>query len=164
MQGPELNLVRVPLDGRSFETYGEDPFLASVMGVADVEGIQSTGVMAEAKHFGAYTQETARARLNQVVSARALAEIYDAPFRAVVQQAHVAGLMCAYGRLNGVDTCADPYIYATLRGWHFTGFVPIGSARRAQYRRGLSCRNLAGEAGLVASAPTERELRRTADQ
>jgi beta-glucosidase len=123
VQSPELNLVRVPLDGRGFETYGEDPYLASVLGVADVEGIQSTGVMAEAKHFAAYTQETARARLNQVVSQRALAEIYDAPFRAVVEQAHVAGLMCAYGRLNGVDTCADPAIYSTLRSWHFNGFV-----------------------------------------
>jgi len=91
--------------------------------VADVQGIQSTGVMAEAKHFGAYTQETARARLNQVVSARTLAEIYDAPFRAVVQQGHVAGIMCAYGKLNGVDTCANPYIYSTLRSWHFAGFV-----------------------------------------
>ena len=142
MQGPGSNLLRVPLDGRSFETYGEDPFLASVMGVADMEGIQSTGVMAEAKHFGAYTQETARARLNQVVSARALAEIYDAPFRAVVEQGHVAGMMCAYGRLNGVDTCADPYIYATLRGWHFDGFVRsdqrAAHSIAAAFRAGIS--------------------------
>jgi len=142
MQGPELNLLRVPLDGRGFETFGEDPFLASVLGVADVQGIQSTGVMAEAKHFGAYTQETARARLNQVVSARALAEIYDAPFRAVVEQAHVAGLMCAYGRLNGVDTCADPYIYTTLHSWHFTGFVRsdqrAAHSIAAAFRAGIS--------------------------
>jgi beta-glucosidase len=123
VQGPELDLLRVPLDGRGFETYGEDPYLASVLGVADIDGIQSTGVMAEAKHFGAYTQETARARLNQVVSPRALAEIYDAPFRAAVEQGHVAGIMCAYGRLNGVDTCANAYIYATLHSWHFKGFV-----------------------------------------
>lgn len=142
MQGPELNLLRVPLDGRGFETYGEDPYLASALGVADVDGIQSTGVMAEAKHFGAYTQETARARLNQVVSARALAEIYDAPFRAVVEQAHVAGLMCAYGRLNGVDTCADPKLYATLRSWHFSGFVRsdqrAAHSVAAAFRTGIS--------------------------
>jgi beta-glucosidase len=142
MQGPELNLVRVPLDGRGFESYGEDPYLASVLGVADVNGIQSTRVMAEAKHFGAYTQETARARLNQVVSARALAEIYDAPFRAVVEQAHVAGLMCAYGRLNGIDTCANPYIYATLHTWHFSGFVRsdqrAAHSIAAAFRAGIS--------------------------
>ncbi len=142
MQAPELNLVRVPLDGRAFETYGEDPYLASVLGVADVQGIQSTGVMAEAKHFGGYTQETARARLNQVVSTRALAEIYDAPFRATVEQGHVAGIMCAYGRLNGIDTCANPYIYATLRSWHFSGFVRsdqrAAHSIAAAFRAGIS--------------------------
>ena len=64
VQGPELNLARVPEGGRVFESFGEDPDLTSTLGVADIEGIQSQGVMAEAKHFGAYTQETARARLN----------------------------------------------------------------------------------------------------
>ncbi len=123
VQGPELNLARVPLSGRIFEAYGEDPYLTSVMGVADVLGIQSTGELADAKHFTAYTQENARARLNQVVSARTLAEIYDAPFKAVVQQGHVASLMCSYGSLNGVNTCSDPFLYRLLASWGFTGFV-----------------------------------------
>ncbi|HEY5120863.1 MAG TPA: glycoside hydrolase family 3 N-terminal domain-containing protein, partial [Acidimicrobiales bacterium] len=79
LQAPDLNLVRSPLSGRSFETYGEDPFLASVMGVAAIEGIQLTGVMAQAKHLGAYTQENARARLNQLVSQRVINEVYNAP-------------------------------------------------------------------------------------
>jgi beta-glucosidase len=91
--------------------------------VANIEGIQSQGVLDNAKHFGAYTQETARVRLNQIVSDRALAELYDAPFRAAVQQAHVASLMCSYGLLNGVNSCSDPALYATLRSWGFTGFV-----------------------------------------
>ena len=123
VQGPELNLARVPLSGRIFEAYGEDPYLTSVMGVADVLGIQSTGELADAKHFTAYTQENARARINQVVSPRVLAEIYDAPFKAVVQQAHVASLMCSYGSLNGVNTCSDPLLYHLLASWGFTGFV-----------------------------------------
>ncbi|MDH2902738.1 MAG: glycoside hydrolase family 3 C-terminal domain-containing protein [Actinomycetota bacterium] len=123
LQAPDLNLVRSPLSGRSFETYGEDPFLASVMGVAAVEGIQSTGVMAQAKHLGAYTQENARARINQVVSQRVMTEIYNAPFQAAVTQAHVASVMCAMGSLNGVNTCSTSQLYATLRSWGFTGFV-----------------------------------------
>lgn len=123
IQGPDLNLARVPLSGRTFDTFGEDPYLSAILGVADIEGIQSSGVMAIAKHFGAYTQETARVRLNQIVSARVLAEVYDVPFRAAVEQAHVAGLMCAYGALNGVNTCSDPLLYSTLRTWGFTGFV-----------------------------------------
>ena len=123
LQAPDLNLIRSPLDGRAFETYGEDPFLASVLGAATIEGIQSTGVMAEAKHLGAYTQENGRARLNQMVSARALVEVYDAPFRAAVTQAHVASIMCAMGAVNGKNTCSSPWLYATLRRWGFHGFV-----------------------------------------
>jgi beta-glucosidase len=123
VQGPEVNLARVPQSGRIFETYGEDPYLAGLLGVASIEGIQSTGDLADAKHFSAYTQETARLRLNQVVSVRALAELYDAPFKAMVQQAHVASVMCSYGELNGVNTCSDPYVYSTLHSWGFTGFV-----------------------------------------
>lgn len=123
VQGPNLNLARVPQSGRIFETYGEDPYLTSVLGVADVNGIQSTGDLANAKHFSAYTQETARLRLNQIVSKRAMVELYDAPFKAAVQQAHVASVMCSYGELNGVNTCSDPSIYSTLKSWGFTGFV-----------------------------------------
>ena len=123
IQGADLNLARVAESGRTFETFGEDPFLTSVMGVARIEGIQSTGEMATAKHFTAYTQETARVRINQIVSARVLAELYDAPFKAAVQQAHVSSLMCSYGALNGVNDCSDPYLYSTLAGWGFQGFV-----------------------------------------
>lgn len=123
VQGPELNLARVPEGGRVFESYGEDPDLTSTLGVADIEGIQSQGVMAMAKHFGAYTQETARARLNSEVTLRALAELYNVPFEAAVTQAHVAGLMCATGFLNGVSACASSYTYSTLASWGFTGFV-----------------------------------------
>ncbi|MCU1363874.1 MAG: Beta-glucosidase [Acidimicrobiaceae bacterium] len=123
IQGPELNLARVPQSGRVFESYGEDPYLTSALGVADIEGIQSQRVMALAKHIGAYAQETARARLNSQVTPRALAELYNVPFEAAVKVAHVAGLMCATGFLNGVTSCADPYTYSTLASWGFTGFV-----------------------------------------
>jgi len=123
LQAPDLNLIRSPLSGRAFETYGEDPYLASVLGVATIEGIQSTGVMAQAKHLGAYTQENARARLNQIVSSRVLNEIYNAPFRAAVTQGHVASVMCAMGSINGVNTCSSPWLYSTLRRWGFKGYV-----------------------------------------
>jgi beta-glucosidase len=123
VQSPELNLARVPEDGRIFEGYGEDPYLTSVLGVADIEGIQSEGVMALAKHFDAYTQETARARVNSEVTPRALAELYNVPFEAAVKVGHIAGLMCATGSLNGIRACSNPYTYATLKSWGFTGFV-----------------------------------------
>jgi beta-glucosidase len=123
VQGPDLNLARVPFGGRIFESFGEDPFLTSALGVANIEGIQSAGVMALAKHFTAYSQETARARIDDDVTARALAELYNAPFEAAVEDAHVAAIMCSSGLLNGQSVCSDPYIYGTLRSWGFHGFV-----------------------------------------
>ncbi|MFI5035809.1 MAG: beta-glucosidase H [Acidimicrobiales bacterium] len=123
LQGPNLNLSRVPLSGRIFETYGEDPVLTSAMGVATIRGIQSVGVMANAKHFTGYTQETARGRVNQLVPTRALEELYNVPFRDAVTEAHVASIMCAMGSLNGVNNCSSPYVYNALKSWGFSGFV-----------------------------------------
>lgn len=123
LQSPNLNLVRVPEDGRAFETYGEDPTLVSDLGVAAIEGIQSTGVVAEVTHLGAYTQETDRNPLDEVVSQRALQEVYLAPFRAAVEQGDVGAVMCAYGETNGVRDCQDPALIGELTDWGFQGLV-----------------------------------------
>ena len=123
VQAPYLNLARVPQGGRDFEGFGEDPALAASMGVADVRGIQSAGVLADAKDLGVYTQETNRDFLDQFVSARALQELYLAPFRAVVRDGHVASLMCGFGRIDGVATCEDAPLLREVRSWGFTGFV-----------------------------------------
>ncbi len=123
VQGPTLNVLRVPESGRAFEGFGEDPLLAATMAVADIRGIQSQGVMAQAKHLVAYSQETDRGSLNAVVSARTLREIYLPPFEAAVRQGHVASVMCAYPQLNGVYQCQDPALVAQLHQWGFTGFV-----------------------------------------
>jgi len=162
LQAPDLNLIRSPLDGRAFETYGEDPFLASLMGVAAIQGIQSTGVMAQAKHMGAYTQEVGRARLNQVVTPRVLEEIYDMPFQAAVTQAHVASIMCAMGSLNGVNTCSSHWLYDTLRAWKFHGFVRSDynavSAPLPAITSGISLIKPASVAQILAAAAS-RHLR-----
>ena len=123
VQGPDLNIARVPESGRTYEGFGEDPLLVSAMGVADIEGIQSTGDMAMAKHFAVYTQETDRGVLNTVVPERALQEIYLPPFKAAVTQAHVSTIMCAYPRLNGTYQCQDPGLQGVLAQWGFTGLV-----------------------------------------
>ena len=123
VQGPNLNIDRVPESGRAFEGYGEDPFLVSTMGVADIEGIQSQGVLADAKHLVAYSQETNRAALDARVSSPALNEIYLAPFKAAVVQAHVASIMCAYPELKGTFQCEDPALAQILKQWGFSGFV-----------------------------------------
>jgi beta-glucosidase len=123
VQSPNLNIDRVPQNGRGYEGFGEDPLLVSTMGVAEIAGIQSQGTLAQAKHLVAYNQETDRGQLNTVVSQRALHEIYLPPFKAAVRQAHVSSVMCAYPKLNGVFQCQDPTLVKQLDSWGFTGFV-----------------------------------------
>lgn len=122
-QGPNLNIDRVPTSGRADESYGEDPLLTTKLGLADIQGMQARGVMANAKHLVAYSQETNRGALNALVPNRALHEIYLSPFKAAVTQGHVASLMCAYPRLDGTFQCQDPALGLVLSQWGFAGFV-----------------------------------------
>jgi beta-glucosidase len=161
VQGPNLNLARVPESGRVFEGFGEDPYLASAMGDAVIEGIQSTGVMADAKHFRAYNQETARGRLNQRVSQRALAELYLAPFASAVTVGHLASLMCSYGSLNGISDCASPSLYKTLYDvWGFPGFVrsDLGAVQdlSAAFDAGLSLIKPASPSTVIGDVEDHR--------
>jgi len=155
-QGPELNLARVPEAGRIFEAFGEDPVLTGAMGVASVEGIQSTGSMANLKHVTAYSQETARFVLDQTVPTRALAELYNPPYTEAVQKAHVASIMCSYGSVNGVNDCSDPAVYGELASWGFTGFVrsdlgAVPSADTAQaFQAGIALIKPSSTAAILA--------------
>jgi beta-glucosidase len=123
--GPMINIMRDPRWGRNYETFSEDPYLTSAIGVAEVQGIQSQGVIAEVKHIGAYTQEYNRTNVNSVVSRRALEEIYQAPFEAVVQQGKAGAIMAAADYTNGVYDNADPLLLTTdaKTAWQFPGFV-----------------------------------------
>ncbi|MDE3129910.1 MAG: glycoside hydrolase family 3 C-terminal domain-containing protein, partial [Acidobacteriota bacterium] len=125
--GPGVNIQRDPRWGRNFENFSEDPFLTSALGTANIEGIQSQGVMADVKHFVTYNQETNRNTLNDntIVSTRALHEMYLPPFYDAITQAHVASIMCAYPLLNGVYSCQNPSLLTGLLfdRLAFQGFV-----------------------------------------
>jgi beta-glucosidase len=123
VQAPNLNIDRVPESGQGFTGYGEDPRLVSVLGDATISGIQSRGVMADAKHLAVYSQETNRGILDTQVSERVLREVYLAPFESAIVQARVASVMCAYPRLTGTFQCQDPTLAHILRQWGFSGFV-----------------------------------------
>jgi beta-glucosidase len=99
--GPASDIQRVPLAGRSFESYGEDPFLNARMAVAYIRGVQSEDVIATIKHFAANNQETDRKVLDSRVDERTLHEIYFPPFRAAVEEANVLAVMSSYNKLNG---------------------------------------------------------------
>ena len=144
-QGPELNLARVPEAGRIFEAFGEDPVLTGAMGVASVEGIQSTGSMANLKHVTAYSTGdcSLRSRPDRAPPGPSPSSTTPRTERSV-KQAHVASFMCSYGSVNGVDDCADPQVYADLASWGFTGFVrsdlgAVPTANTAQaFRAGIA--------------------------
>ena len=135
--GPTMNIMRTPLGGRTFEAYGEDPYLAAEMAVGWVKGLQSEGVMADPKHYVANDQEGqvgvspgtgavgGRFVVNSVVGERTLHEIYLRPFEAAVKQGHAATVMCSYNLVNGVYACANKALLTSIlrKDWGFKGFV-----------------------------------------
>jgi beta-glucosidase len=122
---PDVNIARVPENGRNFEAFGEDPFLSAQTAVAEIGGIQQNPVIATVKHFAVNSQETNRYYVSSNVDDRTLHEIYLPPFAAAVGQGHVGAVMCAYGLVNTVQSCQNPQFLTTvLRDqWHFRGFV-----------------------------------------
>lgn len=125
LEAPDVNIARIPQGGRVFESYGEDPFLDAKMAVANIDGIQSTGIMATVKHYIANNQEAQRFGVNEDVGERALREIYMPAFKAAIEEAHSASLMCAYPKVNGTFNCENkPLLDGVLKQeWKFNGFV-----------------------------------------
>jgi beta-glucosidase len=125
MLGPGLNIMRTPLNGRTFEYMGEDPFLAGKTAAAAIRGIQSNPVLAQAKHYAANNQETDRMTVNAAVDERTLREIYLPGFEAAVKEGHVGSVMCSYNKLNGPYACENPELLDGYlrRDWSFDGFV-----------------------------------------
>ncbi|MGW0913895.1 glycoside hydrolase family 3 protein [Streptomyces sp. NPDC002784] len=121
---PTVNLHRSPLGGRHFEAYSEDPYLTGLIGAGYVSGVQSGGVGTTVKHFVANDAETDRFTVNNLVSERALRELYLAPFETIVENAHPWGIMTAYNTVNGTTMTEHHHLVnEVLRGeWGFDGF------------------------------------------
>ena len=123
--GPGMNIYRAPMCGRNFEYFGEDPYLASRMAVAVIEGIQSQRVVATAKHFVANNQEWDRHNVSSDVDERTLREIYLPAFEASVKEAHVGAVMDSYNLVNGVHMTQDHYLMTDVvkKEWGFRGII-----------------------------------------
>ena len=123
--GPGMNIYRAPMNGRNFEYLGEDPFLASRMAVPIIEGIQSQGVIASAKHFVANNMEYGRMDHSSDVDERTLREIYLPAFEASVKEAKVGALMDAYNLVNGVYMTQNGYLNNEVvkKEWGFDGIM-----------------------------------------
>ncbi len=128
---PNINIFRDPRWGRGQETYGEDPFLTSQMGVAFVTGVQGADLdhpkaVATSKHFAVHSgPESLRHGFNVDVSPRDLEETYLPAFRSTVVDGHVKSVMCAYNAIDGTAACANKMLLKDhLRdAWGFKGFV-----------------------------------------
>ena len=138
---PAVNMQRTPLNGRTFEYFGEDPFLSAAMAADWTKGLQGEGVIGNVKHYAVNNQEgiggtfpgapiggalvgsriTVDARLDE----RTLREIYLPQFEAAVKQGDVGSVMCAYNRVNGAYACENEHLLERVlkRDWGFKGFV-----------------------------------------
>ncbi len=125
LEAPDVDLARVPLNGRTFEAYGEDPWLVSRIAVANIRAIQSHNIIAMVKHYTVNNQETERSTIDVQVSERALRELYLPPFEAAVREAEVGSVMGAYNSVNGAFSCENEEILTNIlkNEWEFRGFV-----------------------------------------
>ncbi|MBD5485416.1 MAG: glycoside hydrolase family 3 protein [Lachnospiraceae bacterium] len=125
---PNVNIFRDPRWGRGHETYGEDPYLTSSLGVAYVKGLQGEGEVMKAaacaKHYAVHSgPEAMRHEFNAEATAKDMEETYLPAFEALVTEAHVEAVMGAYNRTNGEPCCGSKtLIQDILRDkWKFEG-------------------------------------------
>ncbi|MHA6523755.1 family 78 glycoside hydrolase catalytic domain [Tessaracoccus sp. G1721] len=150
--GPGVNIKRSPLGGRSFEYLSEDPHLSGELGLAWVEGVQSTGVGASVKHFAANNQETDRMRVDARIDARTLRELYLPAFERIVTAGSPATVMSAYNAINGEFCSENRWLLTELLRdeWGFDGLVVSDWGA-------IKDRAVALEAGLDLEMPSSGE-------
>ena len=128
---PNINIFRDPRWGRGQETYGEDPFLTSRLGVSFVTGLQGDDpvyykTISTPKHFAVHSgPESTRHTADVHPSAHDLEDTYFPAFRATVMEGHAGSVMCAYNSVDGQPACANTMLLKdTLRSaWGFNGYV-----------------------------------------
>lgn len=123
--GPGMNIRRSPLNGRNFEYFSEDPLITGKFASAVVKGIMKGGSNATLKHFACNNQEKFRAKVDAIVSERALREIYLKGFEIAVKEGGANGVMTSYNPVNGHWSASNYDLNTTiLRGeWGFEGIV-----------------------------------------
>ena len=121
---PTVNIPRVPVAGRNFECFSEDPLLSGLLAAAYIRGLQAEGVGACLKHFVCNDQEYERFSISANVDERTIREIYLEPFRIAVEQSAPWAVMSAYNTINGITASEHPLLNDVLRNeFGFDGVV-----------------------------------------
>jgi beta-glucosidase len=125
MLGPALNIMRTPLCGRTYDYFGEDPWLSSRITVGYVKGMQAEQTIACLKHFALNNQENKRGTVNVEADERALREIYLPAFEAGVKEGGALAVMGAYNKFRGQHCCHNDYLLNQIlkKEWGFQGAV-----------------------------------------
>jgi beta-glucosidase len=166
---PVLGLAREPRWGRTEETYGEDPFLVSRMGVAAVTGLQGDSyaigrdhVMATAKHYAVHSQpEGGTNTAPGNYSERIIRENFFEPFQAVVQQANVGSIMASYNEIDGIPSHINHWLLDKVlrQEWGFQGFITSdGDGIQMLWQTHHVAEDNAGAARLAISAGIDYDL------
>ena len=123
--GPGVNIYRSPLCGRSYEYFGEDPYLTGEVAKQYIQGVQEEGVIATIKHFAANNQEWSRHNASSDVDERTLQEIYFPAFRKAVEEAQVGAVMDSYNPVNGVHATENAWMNIDVlrKQWGFQGIL-----------------------------------------
>ncbi|HVS93840.1 MAG TPA: glycoside hydrolase family 3 C-terminal domain-containing protein [Mucilaginibacter sp.] len=125
MLAPAFNICRVPLCGRTYEYYSEDPYLNAQLAVEAVKGMQSQDIAACVKHFALNNQEIERNTISVDIDERALREIYLPAFKAAITEGHAWTIMSAYNKVRGVYCSENDYLLQKILRdeWKFKGIV-----------------------------------------
>src|SRR5580700_8804843 len=125
MLGPAFNIYRAPMNGRNFEYMGEDPYLAAQIAVGYIEGMQSQGVSATAKHFIGNNSDYDRHNTDSIIDERTMREIYLPAFEAAVKQGHVRAVMDSYNLTNGTHMTQNAHLNIDIlkKEWGFDGIL-----------------------------------------
>src|SRR5882672_425957 len=123
--GPGVNIYRAPMNGRNFEYFGEDPFLASRIAVAYIKGVQAQGVSATVKHYMGNNSEFDRHNTDSIIDERTMREIYLPVFEAAVKEARVGAIMDSYNLTNGTHLSQNGYLNTNVarKEWGFAGIM-----------------------------------------
>jgi len=123
--GPGVNIYRAPRNGRNFEYFGEDPYLAARTAVQYIVGLQSQGVSATVKHFMGNNSEFDRHNVDSIIDERTMHEIYLPAFEAAVKEAHVGAIMDSYNLTNGIHLTQNPQLNTDVakKEWGFQGIM-----------------------------------------